>query len=593
MTYDKKVLDKAQEIVDNCQGKFDSFCNARCPMHTDVLGYVNLVGENKLGEAVKKIREKLFLPKTLGRICAHPCETACRREKEFGQAISIAALKRYAADKADDESLWDLTKKSASGKKVAVIGAGPAGAQAAIDLARDGHAVTVYEKLQVVGGMMRVGIPEYRLPRNIIDFEYSYLEKLGVQFKMGVEIGRDITFEELTKTYDAVIAANGAHKGFVPPVNGAEAEGVTNAAAFLKSVSLGESTNAGKTVVVIGGGDVAMDCARSALRVGAEKVTLVSLEQEAEMPASNHEKHGALDEGVIFQCGWGSDEITSADNRVSGLKLKKCTAVFNAEGKFSPTYSDETTVLECDTVIFATGQMVEDVTNGAIQSGGGGRYVSDKQTLATSIENVFVAGDCAGATIVIEAMAYGRKAAISANRFLAGEDLTKDRDFSEELGYDSKLDIPLPEGTQDLPRKQTKMLDPKERVKSFVECDLGFDDVTAIEEGKRCLKCECKKCMTECIMLNDFTSYPAELFKKFLADGNMEPLVAYSCNMCDQCTIACPQDFKFAEIFGGIRKDMVKANNGESPMAGHKAIKMHQKLGFSKFFTVIAKGGKK
>ena len=594
MGYDQSLLDKVREIAEECQGGHPAFCSARCPMHTDVPAYVNLIADGDFSGALKKIREKLFLPGTLGRICAYPCETECRRNAEFNQPISIAALKRFAATQADSETLWDTSVKPASGKKVAVIGAGPAGAQAAIELAREGHSVTIFEKLDVVGGMMRVGIPEYRLPRDIIDFEYKYLEKLGVVFKMGVEVGRDVQFDDLKKEYDAVIVANGAHKGFVPGMPGLETGGITNAVDFLKSASLEkENLKVGKTVVVIGAGDVAMDCARTSLRLGAETVTVACLESEAEMPASAHEKEGALAEGITFKCGWGGDSISSANGNISAITLKECTSVFDSEGKFSPVYGENKTELACDTLIFATGQIVIDATGGAVEQKGGGRYVADAQTLATSIENVFVAGDCAGATIVVEAMALGRKAAISAIRYLSGKDLSADRDFQAEYHFESELDIPLDEGVEDLPRKHTQMLDPKERIKSFVECDLGFDVETAIAESSRCLDCECKKCMVECIMLNDFTLYPGELFKKFLEDGDIEPIVAYSCNMCDQCTLVCPKEFKFAELFGGIRKAMVKNNKGQSPMPGHKAINMHQKLGFGKFFTVRMKGGKK
>ena len=600
MSYNEVVLEKAKEIAQDCQGNYTSFCTARCPMHTDAKGYVNLVAEGKLTEALLKIREKVFLPGTLGRICAHPCEDVCRRETEYHQAVSIAAMKRYAADKADKEELWDISKKPASGKKVAVIGAGPAGAQAAVDLAKDGHEVAIYEKLKFAGGMMRVGIPEYRLPRNIIEFEYSFLKKLGVTFYMGVEVDKDISFADLTSRYDAVVVANGAHRGSVPPIKGAKTEdgqstpGITNAVDFLREVSLNsKSVTAGQEVLVIGGGDVAMDCARTAVRLGSGNVSIVSLEKEEELPASKHEQSGAREEGIVFHCGWGGEEILSSGGRVSGFKLKKCTAVFDSEGKFSPSYNNEKMELECDMLIFATGQQVIDATGGAVKQGGGGRYVVDKQTLATEIDKVFAAGDCAGGAIVVEAMALGRKAAISVNRFLTGQDLSKGRDFLMEYHFETELDIPLPEDVQDTPRLHTQMLAPEIRKRSFDECDLGLDDATAVKEGSRCLKCECKKCMTECIMLNDFTLYPGAMFKKFLEDGDIQPLIAYSCNMCDQCTLVCPKEFKFAELFGAIRKDMVKAHGGKSPMPGHKAINMHQKLGFSKFFTIRCKGGKK
>ncbi|MCL2616197.1 MAG: FAD-dependent oxidoreductase [Defluviitaleaceae bacterium] len=594
MTFSQATLDKAKKIAEECQGSYDAYCSSRCPMRTDAKGYVNLISAGMLPEALQKIREKLFLPGTLGRICAHPCEEECRRETEYGQPIAIAALKRYAADKADDEKLWNTSKKPATGKKAAIIGAGPAGAQAAIDLAREGHDVTVYERLNVVGGMMRVGIPEYRLPRNIIDYEYSYLAKLGVQIKLGVNVGRDMSLDDLAKNHDVVIVANGAHKGFVPPVKGVDVAGVTNAADFLREVSLDPSgVKVGNTVLVVGGGDVAMDCARSALRLGAANVYVVSLEKLEDMPASKHEQEGSLEEGIAFYCGWGGEEIQNNGGNVSGIRLKECTSVFDADGRFSPAYSDERMDLECDMLIFATGQIVEDISGGTLPRGGGGRYNADAQTMATSLPNVFVAGDCAGATIVVEAMALGRKAAISANRYLSGQGLTENRDFASEHSTESALSIPLPESTQDLPRKHTNMLDPAERIKSFIECDLGFSDEDAAAESGRCLECECKKCMAECIMLTDYTTYPGEMFKKFLKDGNMDPLVAYSCNMCDQCTIVCPEEFKFAELFGAIRKELVKANGGQSPIPGHKAINMHQKLGFSKFFTIKMKGGKK
>jgi len=171
--FSEGVIKNAQKIIDDCMGNEDAFCQSKCPMSTDVKKYVNLIGEKKYDEAIKVIREKLFLPNTLGRICAHPCEKDCRRGVEFNQPLAIAALKRFAAEQADNESIWDTTTGSPTGKKVAIIGAGPAGAQAAIDLRKQGHAVTIFDKLDVVGGMMRVGIPEYRLPRDIIDREYS------------------------------------------------------------------------------------------------------------------------------------------------------------------------------------------------------------------------------------------------------------------------------------------------------------------------------------------------------------------------------------------------------------------------------------
>ncbi len=593
--FSEKIIEKAKTIASECQGHNKAFCISRCPMHTDVLGYIDLIREDKLDDAIKLIREKLFLPGSLGRICAHPCEKECRSNKEFSEPLSIASLKRYAADNADNEKDWDISKKPASGKKVAVIGAGPAGAQAAIDLAKEGHEVTVYETLPHYGGMMRVGIPAYRLPRNIIDFEYSYLEKLGVKFVMNTKVGKDISYDAVRSANDAVVVAIGAHKGSAIPSQGDDCENITNAVDFLKKASLEQKTDVPcKKVIVIGGGDVAMDCARTALRLGAEKVSLLSLETLDILPASKHEQQGALEEGIEFLCGYGSVVFSSKEENgkklLSNATFKQCLSVFDDGGAFNPQYGDNTISIDCDTVIFATGQLTEKLEGFDVEQARNGRFKKDALTNSTDAEGVFVAGDCAGTVIVVEAMASGRKAAYSVNRYLKGEALDSNRDFSDEVGNISKLEIPLPKNFEVRTRSHTRMMVPHERVKTFDECDFGFDKETAIAESSRCLKCECKKCMIECIMLNDFTGYPGELFAKFIEEKDMDPSIAYSCNMCDQCTLVCPEEYKFSELFGLMRKDYVKANNGNSPMKGHKAINIHQFLGFSSFFTTKRKG---
>ena len=599
MVYDKSVLETAAEITKGCQGGHNSFCDARCPMHTDPFAYVNLIGEGKLTEAILKIREKLFLPGTLGRVCSHPCEDACRRNTEYGQPISIAALKRYAADHADSEELWDISKKPASGKKVAVIGSGPAGAQAAVDLAKDGHGVTIFEKMDFVGGMLRYGIPEYRLPRAVIDLEYSYLKKLGVEFRMGCEVGKDVAFADLRKDFDAVLIAVGAQKGLVPTIPGGDLKGVIQALDLLREVSIRKEyplePTGGQTkrAAVIGGGNVAMDAARTIRRLGAEKVYIVYRRSREEMPADDVEIHEAMEEGVEFMYLAAPKAIEGSGKAERLVCERMKLGEPDASGRPSPVAVGEEFVLEIDNVVFATGQATDAYFVGdTVKTGRAGRFQTDPDTLETSAQGIFAAGDCAGSTIAVEAMALGRKAAISVSRFLAGQDLKAGRDFEKEYAFETKLDIPLPDDVQDVPRKHTGTLAPDERVKSFDEYNLGFDGVTATEESARCLKCECKHCMTECIMLNDFTAYPGALLKKFLEDGDMQPLIAYSCNMCDQCTLVCPKEYKFADLFGAMRKDMVKANGGESPMPGHKAIKMHQLLGFSRLFAVKRKGAK-
>ncbi|WP_130806065.1 FAD-dependent oxidoreductase [Senegalia massiliensis] len=593
-TYPQEVLDKMKDIVDNCMGEETAYCEATCPMHTDVKGYVNLIAEEKYEDAIKLIREKLFLPASLGRVCAHPCEENCKRETEYRQPMSIAALKRFVADNFDKEEIWNLDKKSYTNKNIAVIGAGPAGAQAALDLAMKGNKVTVYDRLPVYGGMMRVGIPEYRLPRNIIDFEYSFLEKLGVEFKMNTEIGKDILFDEIQSKFDGIIIAVGAHKGVVIPVEGHDKKGVLDAVNFLRDVSLDkENTKIGKKVAVIGGGNVAIDVARSARRIGAEEVHLICLEEKLNMPAHDWEVREAEEEGVNVFAGYGPEKIIDENGKVTGFEIKKCTSIFDNEGNFNPQFDENNKViLDVDNVVFAVGQAVDNsFVKGKLETKRGGRFKVDPTTLQSEIENVFVAGDASGGSVIaIEAMAEGRKAAKSMMRLFNGEDLYKDRE--KEGTYETKLETTIKEGTEDLKRVSTTQLNPNKRINDFSEVDLGFTKEEAIKEASRCLKCECKLCMNECVMLNDYCECPKDLFEGILETGDIDPMIPYSCNMCSQCTIACPKDFEMSSRFMDMRKTMIKKNNGKSPIKGHSAIEMHQLLGFSKIFNT-AKPAKK
>ncbi|KXG74036.1 FAD-dependent oxidoreductase [Thermotalea metallivorans] len=578
-----------QDIVEGCMGDAPPYCEATCPMHTDVKKYVNFIGEGKYEDAIAVIREKLFLPATLGRICAHPCEEKCKREEVFQQPMAIAALKRFVADHYDDEAKWDLTVEPHKGKKVAVIGAGPAGAQAALDLRKKGYQVTIFEKLKVVGGMMRVGIPEYRLPRHIIDFEYGLLHKLGVEFKLGIEVGKDISFDEIRKTHDAVIIAVGAHKGIVIPVEGHQLDGVFHAVDFLREVSLTGKFPLGKKIAVIGGGNVAMDVARSARRLGVEEVHLFCLESKDKMPAHSWEVEEAEDEGVIIHAGFGPERMIGQGGKVTGFEVKECISVFDQDGKFHPQYNENNKqMFAVENVIFAVGQAVDSsfVNKEQIEIQRGGRFAVDPITLQTNLENVFVAGDASGrSAIVIEAMAEGRKAAISVDRYLQGQDMKKGREF--EGCYKTWLETQVKDEVLNIPRIKTNQMDPYQRIKNFAEVDLGFTEGQALQEAARCLQCECKHCMKECEMLNDFCAYPKELFQRILKEGSVDPIIPFSCNMCSQCTLACPKNFKIHEHFMEIRKEMVKKNNGKSPIKGHKAIEIHQMLGFSKLFNTV------
>lgn len=582
---------RMQDIVDNCVGEEPAYCQAACPMHTDVKGYVNLIAEGRFTEALALIREQLIMPAVLGRVCAHPCEQACKRN-ELESAMSVAALKRFVADNYDTPEQWDTFIEDDREERVAVVGAGPAGAQAAFELAKKGYKVTVLEKLPVVGGMLYVGIPAYRLPREIIEFEYTILEKLGVEIRLGVNVGTDITFEELRREYDGVVLAVGAHEGKVLPIDGHEADGVVNAVDMLREVSLeGSFKGLGVRTAVIGGGDVAIDAARSAVRLGARTVTILYRRSEGEMPADPEEIADARAEGIEILTLRNPNRIVADEaGRVTAIEVGKCRLGEPDEsGRRRPIplegCPDEVTeVHPVDSVIFACGQNVDCSCAPELDTAKGGQFTVDEVTLQTCFPNVVVAGDATGhSAIAVEAMAEGRKAAITLDRLFKGSDLKADRET--ERAYASRLQTDIPEDAPRRPRAETRKRDPEERVADFAEYDFGLSEEQAVCEASGCLGCECLQCVKECEMLADFTSCPKELFEELLDAEDVPPEIPYSCNMCQQCTLACPQDFDMRSIFGGIRRELVDRNRGKSPMKGHGVIYMHQRLGFSKPFN--------
>lgn len=572
----KEVIENMQTIVDNCMGEETPACEATCPMHTNVKDYVRLIKEGKGEESIRVIRDKLFLPGTLGRICAHPCEKQCKWN-EGKSPMAIASLKRYAADNFDKEENWDISVKPENGKKVAVIGAGPSGLQAAIDLRKEGCAVTVFEKLPVRGGMMRVGIPAYRLPRTVLEHEISYLDRLGVQFVLDCEIGHDKAFFELVAEFDSVVVAVGKHQGRVDrSLQHFDAEGIFSAAAFLKEASLTANVkDAGKVVLVVGGGDVAMDCARTSLRIpGVEKAYSICLEDSYDsMASSNHEIQGALQEGVKFNHAQAIKEIHVDENgRVSGVTLKKCLSMFDAEGRFAPSYDEaDTRELKVDTIVFAIGQGVEgEFAKDILKQRPNSTFDCDKLTLQSADnEKVFIAGDASGeSVIVIQAMATGRRAAQSVLRFLNGESLTEGRELKDTWTYETKLQMPTDWSQIPGKREDMQELDPKERIKSFDEVELGYTKEEAEREADRCRQCECKLCMKECLMLNDYTDCPKALFRDYLEKGveNMDRMIAYSCNECSQCTLKCPKEFDLKSTFKAMKDDYAEQNGGLVPL---------------------------
>lgn len=572
----QSVIDNMKEIAEHCMGEETASCVATCPMHTNVKEYVRLIREGKGEEAIKVIRDQLFLPGTLGRICAHPCEGKCKWN-EGKSPMAIASLKRYAADHFDREEDWNLSCKDENGKKVAVIGAGPSGLQAALELRKEGCQVTVFEKMPVRGGMLRIGIPAYRLPRTILEREISYLDRLGVKFELNCEIGKNKPFSEILENFDSVIVAVGKQQGRVDRnLDHWDAKGIFSAAGFLKEAAMTQDVKeSGKVVLVVGGGDVAMDCARTARRLNAaEKVYSVCLEDSYNtMASSNHEIKGALAEGVKFNHAQAIQKIHTDENgRVSGVTLKKCLSMFDENGRFAPAYDEEDTrELKVDTIVFAIGQGVEAEFAGEdLEQRPNSTFACDKDTLqSTKNEKIFVAGDASGESVIaIQALATGRRAAQSVIRFLRGEDLRSGRELKDTWTYETKLQMPVDWDAITGQREDMQELDPKKRIRSFDEVALGYTKEEAEREASRCRQCECKLCMKECIMLNDYTECPKSLFKKYLEEGyeNLDHMIAYSCNECSQCTLKCPKEFNMKGIFTALKEDYAEKNNGLVPL---------------------------
>lgn len=572
----QSVIDNMKEIAEHCMGEETAACVATCPMHTNVKEYVRLIREGKGEEAIKVIRDQLFLPGTLGRICAHPCEGKCKWN-EGKSPMAIASLKRYAADHFDREEDWNLSCKDENGKKVAVIGAGPSGLQAALELRKEGCQVTVFEKMPVRGGMLRIGIPAYRLPRTILEREISYLDRLGVKFELNCEIGKNKPFSEILENFDSVIVAVGKQQGRVDrSLDHWDAKGIFSAAGFLKEAAMTQDVKeSGKVVLVVGGGDVAMDCARTARRLNAaEKVYSVCLEDSYDtMASSNHEIKGALAEGVKFNHAQAIQRIHTDENgRVSGVTLKKCLSMFDENGRFAPAYDEEDTrELKVDTIVFAIGQGVEaEFAGEVLEQRPNSTFACDKDTLqSTKNEKIFVAGDASGESVIaIQALATGRRAAQSVIRFLRGEDLRSGRELKDTWTYETKLQMPVDWDAITGQREDMQELDPKKRIRSFDEVALGYTKEEAEREAARCRQCECKLCMKECIMLNDYTECPKSLFKKYLEEGyeNLDHMIAYSCNECSQCTLKCPKEFNMKGIFTALKEDYAEKNNGLVPL---------------------------
>ena len=496
-------------------------CRAACPIHTECGRYVQAIGISEDEQAYLLARAPNPFAYVLGRICAHPCEDNCRRGK-IDEPIAICALKRYATDRHNlgaghDPARKKLPPAAKRGKRIAIVGAGVCGLTCAHDLALLGYTIDVYEAAPVPGGMLYLGIPQFRLPREIIKMEVDNILAMGVTLHTRVTLGRDISFADLRSKSDAVLLATGLNKGRDLNIPGAHLRGVYNGIDFLINVNLGFEIELGKRIVVVGGGNVAIDVARAAVRLvqesadlspvddeskslqpaldaarlamraGAEHVDMVSLESRAQMPAWKSEVDEAVQEGITVDNGWGPKEIVGENGVVTGLKVRRCLTVFDENGRFNPAFSDEEKIIPCDSVILAIGQQADL----SFLSGEEGVHLTPRgvlnvdENLMTTSPGVFAGGDVAfGPRVLVEAVANGHRAARSIHVYLSGK--TSKTVLSR---FRIMPNWKMPHGYLSTPRQRMPVLAGNRRI-GIAEVELGFGEQQGRAEGLRCLKCQ-------------------------------------------------------------------------------------------------------
>ncbi len=505
-------------ILDNLRMQLAP-CRQACPLNVNVQGYVQQILRGQEDAARETLREKLIFPAILGRICTHPCETNCERFKTTGEAVAIRALKRYLTENEDSEEVFLPEISAETGRKTAVIGSGPAGLQAAYDLRVRGHKVTVFESQPEPGGMLRWAIPEFRLPAEVVEREMRIFEAMGVEFRCNTCVGADLQFSTIHEEYDAIVVAAGCGIAAVLDIEGRDAAGVYQGLPFLTDVRKKQAPELRGKVVIIGGGNVAVDAAQTALRLGAERVTIVSLEKAEDLPASPEAVESALREGIDLECSWGVMRILTQEGRVRGLALERCTAVFDEKGRFHPVFnSSESKELAADTVIVCTGQFRDDGclagqdTSTIVREN---KVIADPLTLQTAAEKIFVAGDYyIGPSSVVSAMASGRQAAESVNRLLDGDDLTYGRRYADGAETEFPVD------TTGAVEKERVCLEFKRfgGKGDFAEIEKCISGREAREEASRCYSC----------------GAPYGKFR--------------TCWFCLPCEVECPNDALHVEI---------------------------------------------
>ena len=529
-------------------------CQLNCPARTDCQGYVGLIANGEYEAALKLIKNKVSLPASIGRVCPHPCETACRRGK-VDEAINIAQLKAFAADMDLNSDSYLPEKNAPTGKKIAIIGGGPAGLTAAYRLAISGHEVTVYDMMEKMGGMLRYGIPQYRLPKEVLDKEITIIEKLGVKMINGVKLGKDFTVASLKAQNDAVIVAVGAWKSSSMRTPGEELDGIYGGIDFLRAVALKQEINIGDKVVICGGGNTAMDACRTAVRLGAKEVYCVYRRTRNEMPAEDIEITEAEEEGVQFKFLTNPISFNGKDKKVKSVTLQLMElGEPDASGRRRPVAIEgKTEELDVDSVIVAIGQKLVNEDVSELKLTDRGNIEADIDTFKTNIEGVFAIGDATnrGASIAIEAIGEANRCALSIDAYLNGEDI------ETRVPYISRRDEELIDfqSKEKCPARKPQVLPAAERKNNFDEVCLGYTEEDAKAEASRCLECGCKE-YYKCKLLSVAQRYDihperfkGEMPQKYTADSNefIERNSA-KCILCGLCVRSCKEVMNISAI---------------------------------------------